>query len=168
MMTPRRYKAISDSLKTQLLSTDGDRESGLIKKDNVLEYNCLIYFSYDRQKKCQRYAIEIRTTQLFSVLNYRLTVSSKKNKNIIDIELLGLKAADNYINEPGPASTVIYFDELYGENTIKIIKQDGGYNAAVLNFNVFKKSIELLEEYTQENQARFCSFKVAREKNTFT
>lgn len=168
MMTPRRSKTIPDTHKTQNISTGRTSNDVLIKKNNALEYNCFIYFSYDRSKKNQRYAIEIRTTQLFSVLSYSLTVSGKRNKNSIDINLLGLKAADNYITEPGPASNVIYFDELYGDYTINIIKQDGGCNSAVINFNIFKKSIELLEEYAPENQARFCSFKVAGEKNTFS
>lgn len=167
MMIPRRPKAIQDTLKTQNSSIDRSQSAVLMKKNNILEYNCFIYFSYDRSNKNQRYAIEIQTTQFFSVLNYSLTVSGKKNKNTIDINLLGLKAADNYITEPGPASNVIYFDELYGENTINIIKQDGSFNTAVINFNVFKKSIELLKEYSPESQAKFCSFKVAGEKNTF-
>ena len=103
------------------------------------------------------------------MLNYQLSVNGRKTKNVIDISMLGLKATNNYTNEPGPASGVLYFDELYGKHTINIIKQDGSINTAVLNFNIFKKSIELIEESVpeKENNSRFCTFRIADEKFTF-
>ncbi|HEY6906819.1 MAG TPA: hypothetical protein VI230_05085, partial [Ignavibacteriaceae bacterium] len=62
MMIPRRPKAIQDTLKTQNSSIDRSQSAVLMKKNNILEYNCFIYFSYDRSNKNQRYAIEIQTT----------------------------------------------------------------------------------------------------------
>lgn len=139
------------------------------KKSGEIEYKCRVYFAYNSSKKTQNYAVEIETTKLFSVLNYNISFESKKTKNVIDIKILGLKATNNYTNEPGPAAAVIYFEELYGNQIINIIKQDGGVNSAVFNFNVFKKSIGLIEEFVppEKNNSRFCTFEIAEEKFRF-
>ncbi len=145
------------------------KEAVASKKSSEIEYKCSVYFSYNPSKKTQNYAIELETSKLFSVLNYNISVSSKKTKNVIDINVLGLKATNNYTNEAGPAVSVIYLEELYGNHTINIIKQDGAVNSAVFNFNVFKKSIELVEEFipTPKNKNSFCTFEVAEEKFRF-
>jgi hypothetical protein len=145
------------------------KEAVPAKKSSEIEYKCRVYFAYNPSKKPQNYALEIETTKLFSVLNYNISFESKKTKNVIDINIMGLKATNNYTNEPGPAAAVIYFEELYGNQIINIIKQDGGVNSAVFNFNVFKKSIELLEEFVPpgKNNSRFCDFEVAKEKFRF-
>jgi hypothetical protein len=168
-MSLKRSKTISGSGRTRKKKPERMKAAVPGKKSNEIEYICSVYFSYNPSKKNQSYAIEIETTRLFSVLNYNLSIDGKKTKNIIDVNLLGLKATNSYTNEAGPASKVIYFDELYGNNTINIIKQDGSINSAVFNFNVFKKSIELVEEYLpgKKNISRFCAFYVAEEKFTF-
>ncbi len=139
------------------------------KKNNEIEYRCKVYFHYNPAKKSQSYAIEIETTRHFAVLNYNLTFDSKKSKNIIDINVLGLKAANSYTNEPGPAVSIIYFDELYGRYTINIIKQDGSINSAVYYFNIYKNSIELIEDDVpaKQNNSRFCLFDIDEKKFTF-
>lgn len=146
-----------------------NKETVSAKKRGEIEYKCRAYFAYNSSKKTQNYAIEIETTKLFSVLNYNISLSSSKTKNNIDINVLGLKATNNYTNEPGPAVNIIYFEELYGDHTINIIKQDGSVNSAVFNFNVFKKSIEMVKEFvpSQKNNSRFCTFEVAEEKFRF-
>ena len=168
-MSLKKPKSIPGIPKTRKKKPEKIKEAVPLKKRDEIEYSCSVYFSYNPSGKSQRYAVEIETIQLFSVLNYNLSVISKKTKNVIDINLLGLKATNNYTNEAGPATSVVYFDELYGIHTINIIKQDGSINSAVFNFNVFKKSIELVEETVldKKNNSRFCGFRVAEEKFTF-
>lgn len=168
-MSLKKSKTISDIRRTRKKKPESIKVTIPGKKSHEIEYNCSVYFSYHPSKKNQSYAVEINTTRLFSVLNYKLSIDSRKTKNIIDIWLLGLKATNSYTNEAGPASSVIYFDELYGNYTINIVKQDGSINSAVFNFNVFKKSIEIVEESLpgKKNISRFCTFSVAEDKFTF-
>jgi hypothetical protein len=168
-MSLKKPKSIPGIPKSRKKNPDKIKKTVPAKKSDQTEYACNVYFSYNPSKKNQRYAVEIETIKLFSVLNYNLSVESRKAKNVIDISILGLKATNNYTNEPGPASSIVYFDELYGDNTINIIKQDGSVNTALFNFNVFKKSIELIDVSVPEkkNNSRFCEFKVAEEKFTF-
>lgn len=168
-MSLKKPKSIPDIPKSRQKKPGKIKEAVPSKKSNEIEYRCRVYFSFNPSNKKQRYAVEIETIKLFSVLNYNLSLESRKTKNVIDINILGLKATNNYTNEPGPAVGVIYFDELYGKHTINIIKQDGSINSAVYNFNVFKKSIELVEESVSEkkNNNKFCVFNVAADKFTF-
>jgi hypothetical protein len=168
-MSLKKPKSIPGIPKTRKKTTEKLKEAVPSKQSGEIEYHCSFYFFYNPSKKIQQYAVELETTRLFSVLNYQLSVNGRKTKNVIDISMLGLKATNNYTNEPGPASGVLYFDELYGKHTINIIKQDGSINTAVLNFNIFKKSIELIEESVpeKENNSRFCTFRIADEKFTF-
>ena len=168
-MSLKKPKSVPGIPKSRKKNPDKIKKAVPAKKSSEIEYTCSVYFAYNPSKKNQRYAVEIETKKLFSVLNYNLSVEGRKEKNVIDISILGLKATNNYTNEPGSASSVIYFDELYGDNTINIIKQDGSVNTAVFNFNVFKKSIELIEVSVPEkkNNSRFCEFEVAEKKFTF-
>ncbi len=168
-MPLKKPKSVPEIPRTRKRTTEKLKEAVPAKKSDEIEYHCKFYFFYNPSKKIQQYAVELETTRLFSVLNYQLSLNSKKTKNTIDISVLGLKATNSYTNEPGPAVGVIYFDELYGEHTINIIKQDGSINTAVLNFNIFKKSIELIKESVPEkkNNSRFCTFEIAEEKFTF-
>lgn len=168
-MSLKRTKSRSD------IPSSGKKNAKKIKEDlpskrtNEIEYKCRVYFAFNPSKKTQNYAVELETSKLFSVLNYNISVDGRKTKNVIDINVLGLKATNNYTNEPGPALNVIYFEELYGNHTINIIKKDGSVNSAVFNFNVFKKSIEMLEEFVppEKSNSRFCTFEVAKEKFRF-
>lgn len=168
-MSLKKPKSIPDIPRSRKKKPDQIKETVPAKKSNEPEYRCSVYFSYNPSKKNQQYAVEIETIKLFSVLNYNLSLESRKTKNVIDINIMGLKATNNYTNEPGPAVSIIYFNELYGKHTINVIKQDGSINSAVFNFNVFKKSIELVEESVPEkkNNSRFCDFNVAADKFKF-
>ncbi len=168
-MPLKKPKSVPGIPKTREKTTEKLKKAVPSKKSDEIEYHCKFYFFYNSLNKIQQYAVEFETTRLFSVLNYQLSVNGRKSKNVIDISVLGLKATNSYTNEPGPAYGVIYFDELYGKHTINIIKQDGSINTAVLDFNVFKKSIELTAESVPEkkNNSRFCTFEIAEEKFTF-
>ncbi len=168
-MPLKKTKSIPGIPKTREKTPERLKKAVPSNKSDEIEYHCEFYFFYNSSKKIQQYAVELETTRLFSVLNYQLSLDSRKTKNVIDISVAGLKATNNYINEPGPASGIIYFDELYGKHTINIIKQDGSINTTVVDFNVFKKSIVFTSESIPENKnnGRFCTFKIAEEKFTF-
>ncbi len=168
-MPLKKPKSVPEIPKTREKSTEKLKSAVPSKQSDEIEYHCKFYFFYNPAKKIQQYAVELETTRLFSMLNYQLSLKSAKSKNTIDISVLGLKATNNYTNEPGPAVGVVYFDDLYGKHQVNIIKQDGSINTAASDFNVFKKSIEITSESVPEkkNNSRFCTFKIAEEKFTF-
>lgn len=140
------------------------------KKPDELEYHCKIYFHKDKISGTQKYRIQVETIKQFSFLNYKLTVQDQKNKNEIDISLLGLNATNDYVTKVQPASAEVDYENLFGEHTINILKQDGSMNAVIVNFNAFKKEIELIKDYVPEkkNNRRFCSFEIAKDLFTFS
>lgn len=139
------------------------------EKEGELEYTCKVYFYFNPHLKKQQYAVLIETTKLFSVLNYEITLNSSKKNKEIDVSIVGLKAVQAYLTQPGPANGEVFFDDVYGEFTVNVIKQDGTINSAVYNFNIFKKEILLIKEFLPEkkNNRRFCTFAVAEEYFTF-
>ena len=58
------------------------------------------------------------------------------------------------------------FENLYGKYTINIIKQDGSINSAIVDFNIFKKSIKLINVFLPEkrNNREFIKFEIATKK----
>ena len=102
-------------------------------------------------------------------MNYGITTESKKGKKVIDISILGLTPRQTYFTEVGPAKSEVFFEDLYGEYTVNIIKKDGSINSAVMDFNVFKKDIKLVNEFLppKKNNRKFCSFSVDTASFTF-
>lgn len=136
------------------------------KKKSEIEYICEIYFSTDISKEKQYYCLYLNTTRQFSSLNYEISVSVIKQKNSIDIIILGLKTKPAYISNSGPAECEILFEDLYGQHVVNIVKQDGSINSALIDFNVFKKQIELVKVFLPEkkNNREFINFKVPVDK----
>jgi hypothetical protein len=145
------------------------KEGVPVKKEAEIEYNCKIVFKFNPLTKVQHYAFMLETKKLFSGMNYGVSTESKKDKKVIDISILGLTPRQTYLTEAGPAKSEIYFEDVYGEYTINIIKKDGCINSAIVDFNVFKKEIKLLEEFLppKKNNRKFCSFIVDQENFTF-
>lgn len=140
-----------------------------MKKESELEYNCKISFKFNPSKKIQQYKFTLETEKLFSNLSYGITTESKKEKKVIDISILGLSPKQTYFTEAAPATSEIFFEDLYGEYTVNVIKKDGSINAAKIHFNVFKKEIRLIEEFLppKKNNRKFCAFSVDQENFTF-
>ena len=69
-----------------------------------------------------------------------------------------------------PANAEIDFEELFGEYTVNIIKQDGSINSVIVNFNIFKKEIVIVKEFLPEkkNNSKFCTFEVDENKFTYS
>ena len=140
------------------------------KKDSEIEYICEVYFTTDLSKEKQLYCINLNTVRQFSNLNYEISVRAHKQKNSIDIAILGLKTKPDYINRSGSASYEVIYENLYGKHTINIIKQDGSINSAIVDFNIFKKEIELVDVFLPEkkNNRKFVKFKIAKEKFNYS
>lgn len=140
------------------------------KKKEEIEFNCRIYFFYDSVTKKQKYRFQLETLKIFSALNYKISTQFRKEKNEIDISILGLKAQNDYLVKAQPATSETDFEDLFGEYTVNIIKQDGSVNSLILNFNIYKKEIELVKEFLppKKNNGKFCTFEVDKALFTFS
>ncbi len=140
------------------------------EKEPGIEYLCQFYFSTDKTRETQKYCISLSTVRQFSALNYEISVKTLKVKNSIDISILGLNTKADYINKHGAAECVVCFENLYGRHTINIIKQDGSINSAVVDFNIYKKQIELVKVFLphKTNNRNFCRFEIADDKFNYS
>ncbi len=168
-MPLKKPKSVPKIAKARKKTIDKLKEGIPVEKEWENEYNCKIAFKFNLLKKVQQYAFTLETEKLFSSMNYGITTESKKNKKVIDISILGLTPKQTYFTQVGPAVSEVLFDDLYGEFTLNIIKKDGSINSAVVDFNVFKKEIKLLQEFLppKKNNRKFCSFVVDQENFTF-
>ena len=168
-MPLKKPKSVPKIAKARKKTIDKMKETVPVKKEEEKEYNCKIAFRFNPQKKVQQYAFTLETEKLFSTMNYGITTESKKNKKVIDISILGLSPRQTYFTEVGPAKCEVFFEDLYGEYTVNIVKKDGSINSAVVDFNVFSKDIKLLEEFLppKKNNRKFCTFLIDQENFTF-
>lgn len=168
-MPLKKPKSVPKIVKARKKTIDKLKEAVPVKKESEIEYSCKITLKYNPQKKVQQYAFAIETSKFFSSMNYEITIQASKGKKVIDISILGLTPKQTYFTKPGPAVSEIFFEDLYGDYVVNIIKKDGSINSAKVNFNVFKKEIKLLEEFLPEkkNNRKFCSFSVDETNFTF-
>ncbi|MCX8105561.1 MAG: hypothetical protein N3D80_06805 [Ignavibacterium album] len=140
------------------------------KKKEEIEFNCRIYFHSDKKTKKQKYRFQLETLKVFSALNYKISTQHRKSKNEIDISILGLTAQNDYLTKVQPATAEVDLEDLFGEYTLNIIKQDGSINSALLNFNIFKKEISLIKEFLpqKKNNGKFCTFEIDNSLFTFS
>lgn len=138
-------------------------------KEDKIEYKCKAYFDYDNVTKQKYVVFGVETVAEFTSFAYEVSLEVIKEKREILIVLLGLKALTNMAPQVQPARTDIPFEDLVGEYTVKVVKQDGAINAADYNFNIFKKEIKLLKEYKpkKKNNRLFCKFEIAEDEFQF-
>ncbi|MFH0736225.1 MAG: hypothetical protein V1773_15575 [bacterium] len=139
------------------------------KKPDKLEYVCKAFFYYDDMLQKQYISLSVETIVEFTAFSYELSVDIVREKNQIYLVLMGLFAKPNYAPQVQPARKDNLFDDLIGDVIINVVKQDGSINAAVFNFNLVEKKIELIKEYLpeKENNRLFCKFAVAVEEFSF-
>jgi hypothetical protein len=168
-MPLKKPKSVPKIAKARKKTIDKLKEGVPVKKEAELEYKCKMVFKFNPLKKVQQYAFTLETEKLFSSMNYGVTTESNKNKKVIDISILGITPKQTYFTEVGPAKSEVFFEDLYGEFTLNIIKKDGSINSAVVDLNVYKKEIKLLQEFLppKKNNRKFCSFLVDQESFTF-
>lgn len=140
------------------------------KKEDKIEYVCLAAFRYDETLRKQYCMFRIQTVVQFTSFAYEISVDSQIIKNEIDLTILGLQTKSNYLPKVEPAFADVLFEDLIGEYTINVIKQDGSINSAVYNFNIFKKEIKLVKTFMpeKENNRLFCEFHVAEDLFSFS
>lgn len=140
------------------------------KKPDKIEYKVSTFFHYDKTKKKQFVIIRIETVAEFTSFAYEVSIGELKEKRDYFIVLMGLKAKTNMVPGVQPARTDLLLEDLVGEYTFHIVKQDGAINSAVFNFNPFKKEIKLVEEFLPEkkNNRHFCKFSIAEDLFSFS
>lgn len=139
------------------------------KKADKLEYVCKAFYKYDSQLKKQFCAFAVETIVEFTSFAYEISVEVIREKNVIDFVLTGLKAKTNVVPLIQPARTELLLEDLIGDYTVNVVKQDGAINTAEYHFNIFKKEIVLLKQYKpkKKNNRLFCKFEVAEEEFSF-
>lgn len=165
--------------KKKSLSTSEKAESELKKSTLIedrkrlgkanLEYYIRFYFDFDKTIGRQYYTAALSTVRLFSQLNYSITTKVKRQKDQITINLLGLSTNNSYYTNSYSAVTFLRFEELFGDFTVNVVKQDGTINSALVSFNVYNKSIEIRSTSSgNEGEDRiFCQFETENSQFTF-
>jgi len=140
-----------------------------LKKPDKLEYLCKAFYKYDESVKKQYCVIAIETVVEFTSFSYEVSVEVVKEKNILNFILMGLKAKTNVVPVVQPARTELLFEDLIGDYTINVVKQDGAINTGEFHFNIYKKEILLTKQYkaNKKNNRLFCKFEVALDEFTF-
>jgi hypothetical protein len=138
-------------------------------KPDKLEYICRAYFHYDKLYKKQEYILSVETIAEFTSFAYEVSVDVVREKREIYLVLMGLTAKTNIVPEIKPAVTEVKFDDLIGEYTVNVVKQDGAINSCKINFNLFLKEIKILQTFKpkKKNNRHFCDFVVDEEKFSF-
>jgi hypothetical protein len=148
--------------KTRKKNMDKMKSAVPEKKKDAVEYTIKTYFQYDKVQKKQFYVISLYTVKEFSYLTYEISVNVTKSKNNIEISLLGLNTRQTCFVEAKNAFTDLFFENLFGKYTISFIKQDGSINSFLVDYNIFKKEIIILQETSpkKKNNRTFCTFEV--------
>lgn len=138
-------------------------------KPDKLEYICRAYFKYDRLHRKQLYVLSIETIAEFTSFAYEVSVDVVRDKHEIYLVLMGLTAKTNIVPEIKPAITEVEFDDLVGDYTINVVKQDGAINSCDMHFNLFLKEIKINKVFQpkKKNNRHFCDFYVDEEKFSF-
>lgn len=169
-MALKKPKNIPKIPKAREKTIDKLKDTTPMKKESEIEFNCRVYFHRDSVQATQKYRFTVETIKLFSFLNYAITVKAEKSKKNIDISIIGLSAKNDYMSKVQPAIADVDFEELYGEHTVNIIKQDGSINSAILDFNIYKKEIKLVKTFlpVKKNNRLFCTFELDEASNSYS
>lgn len=168
-MSLRRPKSIPKIPKSRKKKGETALTAIPAKKSDKLEYLCKAFYRYDQTVKKQYCVFAIETIIEFTNFSYEISVESIQEKNVINFILMGLKAKTNVIPLVQPARTELLFQDLVGDYTVNVVKQDGAINAAEFHFNILKKEILLKKQYKpkKKNNRLFCKFEVAEEDFSF-
>lgn len=139
------------------------------KKADKLEYFCKAFYEYDDVLKQQFAVLSIQTIVEFTSFAYEISVEVLKEKDSINLIIMGLSAQTNMVPQVQPARHDVRLEDLNGEINVNVVKQDGSINSAVYGLNVFKKEIQLVTQFIPEkkNNRLFCQFSVDKDSFTF-
>ena len=92
-----------------------------------------------------------------------------QNKQVVNIIIMGLKARTDIVPQVQPARGEYLLEDLVGEFTLNIYKQDGAVNSGIFHLNIYNKTINLVKEYKpqKKNNRLFCRFEVAENEFSF-
>ncbi len=168
-MSLRKPKDIPKIPKTRKKKPHAALEAVPTKKPDKLEYYCKAFFKYDEKERKQYYAFAIETVVEFTAFAYEVSVDVIKEKNVINLVVMGLKAKMNSVPRIQPARNESLFEDLFGDYTVNVVKQDGAINSADFHLNIFKKELLLLKQYKpkKKNNRLFCGFMIADEEFSF-
>lgn len=169
-MSLRRPKEIPKIPKTRKKKAHAALTAVPLKKPDKLEYICKAYYKYDEKQLKQFCVFAIETIVEFTSFAYEISVDIIREKNIFYFIITGLKAKMDAVPNIQPARQELLFENLIGDYTINVLKQDGAINSADYHFNIFKKEILLEKEYKpkKKNNRLFCKFDVANDEFTFS
>ena len=168
-MSLRKPQDIPKIPKTRKKKPHAALEAIPTKKPDKLEYICKAFYKYDLTIKKQYCVFAIETVVEFTNFAYEVSVEVIKEKNVIDLVLMGLRAKPNVVPQIQPARKELLFEDLIGDYTVNVVKQDGAINTGEYHFNIFKKEILLMKQYKpkKKNNRLFCNFEVAEDNFTF-
>lgn len=140
-----------------------------LKKPDKIEFICKAHFKYDKKLNKQFSAFVIETIVEFTSFTYEISVEVIRKKNELNFIITGLKANLNAVPIVQPAKKELLFEDLIGDYTVSVVKQDGAINSADFYFNIYSKEILLRREYKpkKKNNRFFCKFEVAKDEFTF-
>lgn len=168
-MSLRKLKDIPKIPKTRKKKAHTALTAVPSKKPDKLEYICKALYKYNEKVKRQYYVFAIETVVEFTSFAYEVSVEVIKERNVLNFILMGLKAKTNVVPQVQPARTELYFEDLIGDYTVNVVKQDGAVNTGEYYFNIFKREIILKKQYKpkKKNNRLFCRFEVAVDEFTF-
>lgn len=139
------------------------------KKEDKIEYVLKALFSYDETLHKQFCLLRLETIAEFTSFAYEISVDSHIEKNDIDITIMGLQTKMNYLPNIEHAKANVRYENLVGDYTVNVIKQDGCINTAIFNFNIYSRKIKLINKFMppKKNNRWFCDFEVAEQEFTF-
>lgn len=139
------------------------------KKPDKLEYICKASFQYNQAEKKQFVVFSIETIVEFTSFAYEISVEELREKDQLYLILMGLKAQSNIVPGVQPAKKEINIDDLVGEITVNLVKQDGSMNAGIYKLNIYSKEIELIKEFLppKKNNRHFAKFEVDEDSSIF-
>jgi len=153
--------------KTRKKNPESLKEAIPQKKEDKIEYVCIAGFTADELIHKQYTLLRIETVAVFTSFAYEVSIDAHVHKNVIDITIMGLQTKTNYVPKLEAAKAELLLENLTGEYTVNVIKQDGSINSAVYDFNVYKKEIKLKKVFIpeKENNRKFCDFVVAEQSS---
>lgn len=168
-MSLRKPKTIPKIPKTRKKKAHTALSAIPLKKPDKLEYVCKAFYNYDQVDNKQYCVFAVETIVEFTSFAYEISVDVIKEKNVINLILMGLRAKTNVVPLVQPARTDVLFEDLIGDFTVNVVKQDGAINTAEYHFNIFKKEILLVKQYKpkKKNNRLFCRFEVALDEFSF-
>lgn len=134
-----------------------DKETGRLTR---IEYELKAYFEFDNELKKDVCIFEIQTFKEFSTFKYNLTVEVKKNRDFLNIKLLGISAPAVLFPHSGKANSKIKVENINGKYLVNIIKQDGTTNSFEFEINQKEKNVKFIKEIfsKKKKEKKFIKF----------